>query len=256
MEFQNNHFTFGYAGNKRKETPELYKMFKHMTEGKDIKYIVEPFCGSSSFAYYVSINEPNKYVYILNDNNPHLISFYRVMQSKSKLLKLIKKLNLMTINLNKEKYKEIIQQDTMEGWIISHKILAIRPGFFPLNYHDKMHRFDYMLDCPIVSFLRNEKIILFNGDGISIIKTYNRPDKFIFLDPPYLTMNNDFYYDHNTNVYEYLAKHKITTMKAQVMLCLSDNWIVRLLFSDDIKKTYEKKYEVSKNTVTHLIITN
>ena len=123
MEFQNNHFTFGYAGNKRKETPELYKMFKHMTEGKDIKYIVEPFCGSSSFAYYVSINEPNKYVYILNDNNPHLISFYRVMQSKSKLLKLIKKLNLMTINLNKEKYKEIIQQDTMEGWIISHKYL-------------------------------------------------------------------------------------------------------------------------------------
>ena len=45
-------------------------------------------------------------------------------------------------------------------------------------------------------------------------------------------------------------------MDAYIVLCLEDNWIIKLLFKDYIKAEYNKKYEMSKKKTTHLIITN
>ena len=45
-------------------------------------------------------------------------------------------------------------------------------------------------------------------------------------------------------------------MKSNIVLVLSDNWIVRLLFDKQIKAEYDKLYQTSKKTVKHLIISN
>jgi len=76
LDFKTTHFMVPYAGNKRKEVKQLYEEFKKSSN--EYTYIVEPFCGTSAFSYYVSLNEPLKYTYVLNDNNKYLIELYKI----------------------------------------------------------------------------------------------------------------------------------------------------------------------------------
>ena len=64
------------------------------------------------------------------------------------------------------------------------------------------------------------------------------------------------YLDTQVNIYEYLSNNTIDKMKATILLCLEDNWIIKLLFNKFIKSSYNKQYEVSKKKTTHLIISN
>ena len=54
-----NHFFMGYAGNKRNECEGLYNEVKDKLS--NIKTIIEPFCGTSSFSFYLSLKHPIKY---------------------------------------------------------------------------------------------------------------------------------------------------------------------------------------------------
>ena len=54
-----NHFFMGYAGNKRNEVGTIYDSIKDKLT--DIEYIVEPFCGTSAFSYYMSLKHPKKF---------------------------------------------------------------------------------------------------------------------------------------------------------------------------------------------------
>ena len=81
-----NHFFFGYAGNKRQEVDNIYNYLKTLT---NITHIIEPFCGTGALSYFISINEPKKYKYILNDNNKKLIDFYNIAKDQEALENLI-----------------------------------------------------------------------------------------------------------------------------------------------------------------------
>jgi site-specific DNA-adenine methylase len=253
-----NHFFVGYSGNKRQEVENIYEYIKN---SKNINIIIEPFCGSSALSYYISTQKPNKYTYILNDNDKMLIELYNTARDENKLNKLINECNKLMVNINKEKYINIINNGKLSGWLISHKVYNIRPGLFPneprLNSFLKPNYFSYLRECPIINFIRTEKIEFTNMDAIEIYKNYSNNKKaFIFLDPPYLALNNDFYANHNVNIYQYLYENDIKKSKANVLLCLNDIWIIRLLFKNSIKEEYDKKYESSKRQVQHLIITN
>ena len=60
----------------------------------------------------------------------------------------------------------------------------------------------------------------------------------------------------NVNIYEYLYKNNIDNMKALIILCLESNWIIKILFNNQIKKEYVKQYQISKKKTNHLIISN
>ena len=122
-----NHFFFGYSGNKRQEVPQLYEHFKTL---KNIHTIVEPFCGTSAFSYYISTQEPNKYTYILNDNDKNLIELYNIARDENKLNDLINELNLLMVDLDKEKYKTIINNGKLSGYMIAHKVDNLKVGMF------------------------------------------------------------------------------------------------------------------------------
>ena len=246
-----NHFFFSYAGNKRQEFTKIYEEFKKLN---DITTIYEPFCGTSAFSYFLAREEPKKYKYILNDGNKHLIELYETVRDEEKLKELIKELNILVIDINKEKYLKIIKEDTLTGYIIKHRIYCIRPGLFPIKY--KPVNFEYLLSVPIIQFLRNENITFSNEKIGSIKDEYNTKNICIFIDPPYLTESNDFYEDYSCNIYEYLSNNNIKKFKCKMLIVLSDNWIIRLLFKKHIKQIYEKKYEGSKKKINHLIITN
>lgn len=249
-----NHFLISYAGNKRKECHEIYDSIKDKLI--TTKTIIEPFCGSSAVSYYISTLHPKQFKYILNDNNKHLIELYTIAKSKSKLKKFIKDINVLVKGITKEIYKELVKKDNVQSWFIKNSIYSIKAGMFPLNHKIK-DDFSYLEQCPIINFLRTEKIAFSNIEAIELIKKHSDDSTVLmFLDPPYLNVCNDFYLDSKTNIYEHLYKNKITDMKACVILCLESNWIISLLFDGLIRKTYDKTYETSKKKTSHIVITN
>ena len=249
-----NHFFMGYHGNKRNECENIYSEIKEKLSS--IETIIEPFCGTSAFSYFLSLKHPKQFKYILNDNNKYLVQLYEVARDEEKLKELISLLDAKIKDLNKEKYLKIAKENDFLSWLIVNKIYSIRPGLFPTN-KKILTTFNYLKECPIINFLRTEQITFYNIDAVEIINQYkNNEHNFIFLDPPYLMSYNQFYHEVNVNVYEYLVHHQINNMKALIMLCLESNWIIKLLFNNHIKREYSKLYQVSKKNTTHLIISN
>lgn len=250
-----NHFFIAYAGNKRNEVESLYNEIKDKLD--NIEYIIEPFCGSSAFSYYLSTKHPKKFKYILNDNNKHLINLYDVGSKEEELDKLILKLNEFSKDNNKEKYNKIIKEDKFENWFYKNKLYCLRPGFYPSDIKRQKTNFSNIKKVPIIKFLMEEDIELYEEMGEDIIELYkNNTKALIFIDPPYLNSCNDFYLDSKVNIYEYLSINTIDKMEATILLCLENNWIIKLLFNNFIKSFYNKQYEYSKKNTTHLIISN
>jgi len=252
----NNHFFMPYIGNKRREVNEIYKIIEPKLES--IEYIIEPFCGSSAVSFYISTLYPKRFKYILNDNNPHLIKIYKILQDEKETEIFITDLNKMLVDLNKEKYVKIVKdsKDDYLKWFFVNKIYYIRPGLFP-NDRKIIVDFKIIKESKIINFLKSEKIIFSCDDAIKTFDDYGQNKKALFfIDPPYLMACNDFYNNKDVNIYQYFWTNKINTFKAFLVLCLEDVWIIRLLFENSIKSSYDKKYEVSKKKTTHIIITN
>ena len=142
-----------YFGNKRREVEGLYNEIKHKLP--NIEYIIEPFCGSSAFSYYISTQHPGKYKYILNDNNEHLIELYKICLDEQKLDNLIIELANLLINLTKEKYDKLAKIDTLINWVFIHIIYNIRPGIWMRDRKIKTS-FEYLKQAPIIKFLQTE----------------------------------------------------------------------------------------------------
>ena len=262
-----NHFFFGYFGNKRQEVEKIYS---HFIKLKNITHIIEPFCGSAALSYFISINEPKKYKYILNDNNNYLIELYKIARNNEELDNLIIRINcyverirnITSIKEQKEEYMKIIIIDNLETYIIKNTIYSIRAGLYPsdakrlktmlgLNFYDKLKK------CDIIKFLQNEDITFTNGCGIKCLETYkNDVNNFIFLDPPYLESCNTYYLNPDVNIYEYLYNNNINEYNSNILLCLNDMWITRLLFKKNIKESYDKRYDSSNKKAKHIIIEN
>ena len=103
----------------------------------------------------------------------------------------------------------------------------------------------------------HNNITLSCDEATNIIEKYkNDEDALIFMDPPYMLEYNKMYHDSRVNIYEYLYNNQISTYKAKTVLCLNDNWIIRLLFNTHIKESYKKLYQQSKKANTHIVITN
>ncbi len=64
-----NHLFYQYSGNKRTEVERIV----NFTDLTNIDIIIEPFCGSYALSFYISTLHPNRFKYILNDNDTHLI---------------------------------------------------------------------------------------------------------------------------------------------------------------------------------------
>ena len=123
-----NHFFISYAGNKRNEVLKLYETIEPNL--KDIKTIIEPFCGTSAFSYYISLKHPKKFNYILNDNNKYLIELYNIAKDDEKLKQLIEELDVMILDIDKIKYNTIIKEDNVKAWLIKNKFIVYNLDYF------------------------------------------------------------------------------------------------------------------------------
>jgi len=256
-----NHFLISYPGNKRQECEHIFNSLKDNLE--NIKTIIEPFCGSSAFSFYMSVKFPKRFKYILNDTDEQLIMLYNVLKDENKTKDLIEKLNNLSINMDKEKYNKLIDENTVENYVYLHTVYAIRSGLFPTNRKIKTN-FNDLLEKPIINFLRTENITITNINGVELLdREKNNEENLIFIDPPYLMSCNSYYNlpnqsTYKMNVYEYLSneENNINNLKSYIILVLENNWIINLLFKTNVKKEYSKLYQVSKIKTSHILIDN
>jgi hypothetical protein len=250
------HFPIGYFGNKREEVERIYNIIKDDLE--DIKFIVEPFCGTSAFSYYLSIKMPKKFTYILNDNNKFLIELYYTLKDETKTNEMIEKLNTINDNVkNKEDYDKIIMDENIINWVYKNKVYNIRPNLYPKNRAQSIDIFNNMKNTKIIDFLRNENIIICEKNGLDLYKQYSKNNKaLIFLDPPYLLLNNEYYKLPSFEIYNYIVEYDIDKEKAKICLCLNKSIVTDLLFKKKNCHTYDKIYQTTKKKIQHIIITN
>jgi len=251
-----NHFVFFYAGNKREEVEKIFNNI----DLNNIETIVEPFCGSSALSYYISTIHPKKYKYILNDSNKLLIDLYKILQDKDATTDFEKVINEKAKRIiDKASYdKEIANYKTdIYDYYISMKIHSIRQCLYKIGY---IYKYIKLNDSPIVNFLQTENITLTNKDAIEYLNDYKKNNTvLLFLDPPYIMSDNDWYNMKTTNtsnIYEFLYENNINKFKCKILLVLELNWIIKMLFKKYIKTTYDKVYQTKHNTTTHCIIHN
>ncbi len=67
---------------------------------------------------------------------------------------------------------------------------------------------------------------------------------------------NDMYKHIGINIYEYLYNNPISKEKSKIYLCLENIWIIKLLFKGYKFIEYNKKYEMTKKTTSHVLIEN
>lgn len=241
-----NHFIFSYAGNKRTEVQRIVDKI----EFKDVETIIEPFCGSSALSFFIAMKEPKKYKYILNDINKNLIELYKTLIDEEKTKAFEKTINdSLGDNFNKDKYMVIIKQDNLLGYYVGEKIKCIRRGLYNQGYK---YKYIDINNHPFTKFLRTENIEILNKDAIEIVEKYkDDPKAIIYLDPPYLSMCNQFYDDkRNLNIYEYLFNQNF--INSNIYTTLEKHWMVDLIFNKYLLlDDYGKMYQPSKNSVVH-----
>ena len=242
-----NHFIYGYSGNKRAEVERICNKM----DFNEIDTIVEPFCGSSALSYYIAMNNPNKYKYVLNDIDKNLIEIYNILKDEEKTVAFEKKVNdtLSVEGFNKVKYIEAIKKNDVVGFFIGSKVKTIRFGLYNLDYK---YKYIDLNNHIFTKFLRKENVEISNIDAIEVVEKYKHYNNtIIYLDPPYLSMCNQFYDDkRNLNIYEYLYKQEF--INSNIYTTLEKHWMVDLIFNkymliDD----YGKTYQPSKSKVTH-----
>lgn len=250
-----NHFFFPYSGNKRNEVENLLQYIESQQDFNNIETIIEPFCGSSALSYYISTKYPKKFKYVLNDMDKNLIDLYKLVKDERKFKKFNEELNKkVKLIINKEAYDLIKKENTFLSWFIIHKIYGIKPGLYKIDYKPQEYNLN---DIPIVQFIKNEEIEYFNIEGEIILQKYkDNSNNFLFIDPPYVDCCNLFYSNTKTNIYEYACNNDINNMNAFVIFVLEDNWIMKLLFKDYIKQTYNKLYQATKRQTQHILISN
>ena len=258
-----NHYFTCYTGNKRKEIKDILPFINL----DNITTILEAFAGSSAMSYYISTQYPNKFKYILNDNDKIGYDLFNISRDtkrtedfNNKINKLIDEFNTYTDDVNRKVFYVNIDNNTLEGYIFKQKYYNIRHGLYPLICRMKQIKPFNLQDYPIYNFYNNEDIIYENIDGVEFINKYNQDeDKLFLLDPPYIASCNDFYNCKDVNIYEWVFNNKsvLIDSKNKILFILENIWVIKLLLKDfKILFEYDKFYDLSHKNTTHIIYSN
>jgi hypothetical protein len=258
-----NHYFTPYVGNKRNEIKDILPFI----DLDNIKYIIEPFAGSSAMSYYISTQYPNKFKYILNDNdkvNYELFNTSRDIELtedfNNNINKIIDEFNSYTDDVNRKIFYNSVDTKTLVGYVFKQKYHAFRMGIYPMISRMNKAKPYKLQDYPVYDFYNNENIVYENMDGVEFINKYNEnDDKLFLLDPPYLASCNDFYNNKDVNVYEWVFNNKslLLDSKNKILFILENIWIIKLLLKDfKILFEYDKTYELNHKKTTHIIYSN
>lgn len=261
MDKPHKHFFGSYLGNKTKDI----KYFReYLPTSSNI--IVEPFCGTFAICRNVYY-DTNKYLIHINDTSPtikYIIELLKDYNKFSILYDKLKEINNNNINekkhVNTKKFlNDLHDSDILEPTIIKY----VENSFIIRGMGKKIPNINYE---PLSDYIN--KILFTNNDYSDILDQYkDNEDAFLFCDPPYFSSDNTGYQDFtkstdnnkniidNTKMYIDLSKY-IKECKCKIMIIINDNNLMRYIFENYIKGSYDITYQISKNKTKHIIITN
>ncbi|MCF8296433.1 MAG: Dam family site-specific DNA-(adenine-N6)-methyltransferase [Saprospiraceae bacterium] len=253
------------------------------TNSSDIKYdrLVEPFMGTGVVAFNL---RPKKA--LLCDSNPHLITFYKAIQSKEITSGLVKKYLIeegeKLLNSNGEHYYEVRNRFNEEKNPLDFLFLSRscfngmmrfnRKGGFNVPFCKKPNRFAQSLVTKITNQVENISQIIGQGDYVfknqdfkDTLKEINLKD-LVYSDPPYIGRHVD-YFDSWSEEEEIILNHGLRNSNAKFILStwLSNrfrtNDYIFTIWKDCFISTKEHFYhvggkEINRNTVYEALLSN
>jgi DNA adenine methylase len=194
---------------------------------------VEPFAGGAQILFH----KPPSKTEVLNDLDGELVNFYRVCQSHYE--ELVRYMRYMVVSRAWFKWLEAVPPNTLTdiqraarffylqknayGGRVTRKAYAIHvasgPGFNPETLEKHLAETHERLARVQIENLPYDKIL----------KLYDRPDTFFYLDPPYYDIR---LYRHNLehDDFEKLAEN-LKAIKGKFLLSINDHKEVWKLFS-------------------------
>ena len=212
---------FTRVGNKVSMRDKLYSLFP-----SDFKVYVEPYVGGGSVFMGYPFKPDQKIV--INDIEKDLIKSYKFIKSNPSII-------------GTEKY-DATDKTKLESLIKSGKGKSGYAGFvsFVIRYANSFGGIGsdtVAKDISVSPYYRIKRIpeqaeklkniTILNQDALTVIKKYNRPDVFLYLDPPY--ENSKGLYGNDTIQYEKLAN---------VLKSFKGKWLLSINASNDIKKLF------------------
>ena len=233
---------FGRIGNKMPIIDDLLVMIPQ----HDL--YVEAFTGSGALFF----NKP-PVKSILNDNDKEVT--YR--------LNLLKKVPLFKNPKRKYTLDEMKRlfdkpQRSLEDSVIHEKIKSSN-GFGGKQVNNSTEIYKHNNPYTIANNLQEYKKLLSyatitNKDYKFILKKYDSPTTFFFLDPPYEDTKRDFYYNVSIDYEEF--RDLLKNLKGFFLLTINDSPYIRMVFKDFYQKKITVHSGTNKTTRKELIITN
>lgn len=211
-----------------KKTPISYYGGKQQMLNKIIpkipshKVYVEPFFGGGAVFF---AKTPSDFE-VVNDINTKVVTFYKTLRDDFEALKFKVDETFHSREQHRDAgqvYKQEIEDEVSMAWAVWVQTnmsfgCQIGSGFgygrdakCAFKLHNKKARFTKALSD------RLTKVTIENNDVIKVIKTYDTPDTFFYLDPPYVSANQGHYAGYTSNDFKNLLD-VLTTIKGKFLL--------------------------------------
>ena len=252
-----------WVGNKTSILHILYALFP-------LKYgrYIEPFGGSG--AVLLGKENPDKFE-VYNDYNQNLVNLFRCMRERP--LAFVKELGFLPLNsrddfmvmkkyLQKEEFDDVFLEQELELTTITLPTIEANEvrELYKAPYQEynlrraalflKLLRYSYSSSCKSFSCQpfsirslfglvqefsrRMDSVIIENQDFEVLIKHYDRPDAFIYCDPPYYT--SEYVYECGFTWEDHVRLH-------DALASASGKWLVSYNDCPEIRELYHG-YEI------------
>jgi DNA adenine methylase len=229
----------GRYGGKSRLKEKLIEMFP-----KNYITFVEPFVGAGNIFY----STPKVETEVINDLDKDMYILHKGLQKNSKYIN-----DNLDRKITKRKFEIAKNKNDVLSIIYKYKTSFNRLG---KNFSNDMEGDEIKTDfTPYQERLAGVKI--FNEDFKSVIKRYDSPKTFIYLDPPYEAAESGKYYKYFVSPKE--LYDALQGIKSKFMISYNDSANIRKIFGKyNIRKIKAKNkvggYEIKE--INELVITN
>ena len=273
---------FKWTGGKRKEIKHFKELYPDYILKQDTSSTyIEPFIGGG--AVFFNLNHPGDNV--INDLEVDVTNFYVQASRGDKVL--LKTVSVMenlyksgTHDQQEAEYYRLRNLDRDPG--LSKISKGLRAGRFYVTNQlafSGMRRFNnngefnvpyghyrsfnphVLSNVEHIDLLKRTKVL--NGDYKTVLKGFDKPKTFFFIDPPYTRVMKKY---GNTDEFGDKEQHELAAAlnnlkHAQYMVVIDKSPLTEQIYANNIVKTYSLKYGVNiknrfKTDVEHIVATN
>lgn len=240
---------FSRMGGKSKIAKKLINQFPNPDS---YTIYVEPFIGAGNIFFKKPYQSKTE---VINDLDDTIYSIFQGVQKEGQLIEELKPISY----LSKEEFMEI-KNNPKKSWI--EYLLLLKLSFFAncRSYNKSKPRkhnnpiiFKQSNFIKLKNRLKNVEIT--HQSFEKLIKEYNTPNTFFYLDPPYEGSK-----DYSNTVNPQDVYDAVKTIKGKFMLSYNDSAVIRELFKEfnihTIETTYNPTQNIKNRIVTELYITN